>query len=187
MAEYQFLDEAEKVAANAIENWHPHLRDVKIAHLAKIKAGEGTSVNPATGELIVKKKRGRKPSGRAGKKVTMAKTSLVSPKTLALAVENYKFIIEYDPVIWRSLTIEQQLALVDHELCHCGVDADGCYMKHHDLEEFRSIVTRHGFWKDDVKAFAESTEDVYHATGGNGGTDQGKVVEPEPKSDGLSA
>lgn len=162
MAEYKFHDEAENIANSIMERYHPELfnNKVKIAHLVKIKLGEA-SVSP-TGELIVKKKRGRKPSNRQGRKIKMASTSKVSPKMLALAAEDFAFIIEYDPVIWANLTIEQQTALVDHELSHCGVDADGYYIKHHDLEEFRAIVERHGFWMPDIKQFANSTEKVFH-------------------------
>ena len=172
--EYRFFDEADKIAEQAIANWHPHLLNnkVRIAHIAKVKPS--ATVSPVTGILSVgRKKRGRPSLQRAGKKITMAKTSKVSPKTLALAMENYAFTIEYDTDIWATLNDAQKLALVDHELCHCGVDGDGYYLKHHDFEEFRQIVDRHGFWKDDIKAFAETTEGVYHEQ------QQAQVPEPE--------
>lgn len=74
---------------------------------------------------------------------------------------DYKFVLEFDREVWDQLTLDQQEALVDHELCHCGKDEKGCYMRQHDLEEFRQIVDRHGFWKDDVRLFAESCQPLF--------------------------
>ena len=130
-----------------IPDAHPHLVGVLIAHLLKITAPP--------------KKTGKPP--RLGKKITMAKTSKVSPKVRAIASADFQFIIEYDSSVWDALTQEGKDALVDHELCHCGNDADGCYLKAHGLEEFPEIVDRHGLWKNDVQQFADQTEKVYHA------------------------
>jgi hypothetical protein len=61
----------------------------------------------------------------------------------------------------------QRTALLDHELCHAAVkldkhgettvDARGRVIyrtRKHDLEEFSSIVERHGLWTSDLERFA---------------------------------
>lgn len=71
------------------------------------------------------------------------------------------FVIEIAEDIWRELKQDARVALVDHELSHCGVTFDKdeniklvCYP--HDLEEFNAIVERHGLWRPDVAEFDKS-------------------------------
>lgn len=154
MAEYEFNSEAEQLGAHVIDKHHPRLAKMKVAHLFKVVPvvlGKNGVPKPPKYKLL-----------RAGKKQTWAKASLVSEKYRTLLEADYRFIIEYDRNIWDRLTLDQQEALVDHELCHCGNDADGPYMRHHDLEEFKEIVKRHGFWKQDIKDFAEVTLPLFN-------------------------
>lgn len=144
--EYEVNQQAENIAAHLIKPHHPHLIGLKIAYLFKQKP---------EGQAKPKKRKAAK-APRAGKKVTLAKACLVPKKYGELLAKDYKFVIEFDHARWDELGLEQQEALVDHELCHCGSDADGVYLKHHDLEEFRAIVERHGMWKSDIEDFAES-------------------------------
>ena len=81
---------------------------------------------------------------------------------------------EFDLVIllnaqaWKMLEPKQRLAEVDHELTHATVSLDKngqdvvderdrkCYrIKRHDIEEFTSIVKRHGLYLSDVAVFAQ--------------------------------
>lgn len=68
------------------------------------------------------------------------------------------FVIEISWNTWVDLTPAGQRALVDHELCHLGVDpdTDELFMRGHDLEEFTAIVRRHGLWQADVSAVARA-------------------------------
>jgi len=64
---------------------------------------------------------------------------------------------------WNNLTLRQQEALVDHELCHCKVveNEDGTgklYIKPHDIEEFNTVVSRHGHWRPDIASFIRDAE-----------------------------
>lgn len=136
--DYAWNEQAEAVAEKVIAAHHPRLERVRIAYLFARRPP-------------------RKKALRPGKRAAMAKTSTVGQKHRVLMERGFVFLIEFDQAVWDGLTLEQQEALVDHELCHCGVDADGYYLKQHDLEEFREIVRRHGFWKDDVKQFAEAS------------------------------
>ena len=147
MAEYQANMEAETIASELISEFHPHLDGCKIAYLFKVSAGTK-----------------RKTSGREGKKITMAKTSMVPIKTRTLfeieGISPYIFVIEFDVNIWNDLPDTSKKALVDHELLHCGNDTDGYYIRHHGIEEFSAILQRWGTWTQDVKEFAETAVQV---------------------------
>lgn len=140
MADYIPNDEATSIAAELIEQYHPRLIGLKIAHLLRI--------------MPVPKKQPKQP--RQGKKIILAKTSKVSPKTNALAENDFKFVIEYGSLYWDHMDDKMKRALVDHELGHCGNDADGCYLVNHDIEDFRFMLERHGCWKVDVAQFVET-------------------------------
>lgn len=139
MADYIPNDEAAIIADELIETYHPHLTGVKIAHLTRLMA-------------VPKKPKIQKP----GRKVVLAKASKITPKMAALASDNFKFIIEYGSLYWDKMTPEQHRAIVDHELGHCGNDADGPYMKSHDVEDFGYMIERYGCWKSDVEAFVKT-------------------------------
>lgn len=70
------------------------------------------------------------------------------------------FAIEIAEDIWAQLDEQQRIALVDHELCHLQItEKDGRLvlgLKHHDLEEFRAVIERHGLWRDDVEEFTQT-------------------------------
>ena len=150
MIEYIPNDDAKDIAEQIIQDWHPHLEGVKIAYISKVKPPKKA------------KKGSPAKQPRQGKKIVMAKAAKVSPKMQALMSDGYVFVIEFNDAIWQELAHEKRIALVDHELCHLGSDADGFYLKGHSVEEFREIIKRHGFWKDDVRQFAEQTEQIYH-------------------------
>lgn len=80
---------------------------------------------------------------------TWGQASLISPKIRPLLKQDLDFIIWLAYDTWHDvLDHNQQKALVDHELCHCGFTDDGKpYMKNHDIEEFTEIVERHGNWR----------------------------------------
>lgn len=149
MPSYEFNAEAKRVAENIIDNWHPHLRDIKIAYIFK---GEETDAVPTP--------------VKAGKSVKYAQASLVPEKYQLLAIDDFKFVIEFSRPIWDRLSLQHQEALIDHELCHCRwTPEDGCYMADHDVEEFRQILTRHGFWRESLKRFIEAAQPLFDQPG----------------------
>ncbi len=139
--DYAWHDPAATLAQPIIIAHHPHLERVKIAYVAKVQP------------------KPPKAPKRDGRKLVLAKTAKVSPKMQVLMDEGYVFVITFDDWLWQDLNPAQQRALIDHELCHCGVDGDGYYLRQHDVEEFREIIGRHGFWKDDVAQFAKTVQD----------------------------
>ena len=129
-----------------IDQHHPHLKDAKIALAWMYGKKEDTD-----GRLVL---------GRAKK-----------GSDLDRELNEFDFVIMLNHEAWNmgSFTEEQQLALLDHELCHCqvSIDTSGELKKDekgrivyrsrkHDVEEFSEIVARHGMWKRDLEQFAQS-------------------------------
>ena len=90
----------------------------------------------------------------------------------------YDFVILLNREVWDSgeFTDEQKAALMDHELCHAAAseDKDGhpkydergrrvFRVREHDIEEFQAIVHRHGCYKKDLEAFAQTLLDRRNA------------------------
>lgn len=74
------------------------------------------------------------------------------------------FVVEIAQDEWLDLTTKQRYALVDHELSHLRVKIgdDGerdLSIRGHDVEEFKAVIDRHGFWKPDVADFAVSVSE----------------------------
>ncbi len=150
MALYVPNDEAAQIAADLIPKYHPRLTGIEISHLLNVKAPKKVSKNgKSTGK-----------QQRKDKKITIAKCSKVSAKTCAVAEKDVHFVIEYDSLIWDALPPDKKQAVVDHELGHCGNDADGTYMVPHSLEDFKFMLERYGFWKSDVEDFARTVISV---------------------------
>ena len=76
------------------------------------------------------------------------------PRPPAPVAESF-FLMEVAHDTWLNLTGSQRIALVDHELSHIGADGE---LVGHDIEEFSTVVARHGAWKPDLTAFIEATK-----------------------------
>jgi len=146
---YETSERVEQLAADLIAKHHPHLANVKIAYLVNL--------NPTPAK-----------APRLGKKRKLGSSATVPEKFNALC--GYDFVIEIRKDLWDRMNLETQEALLDHELCHCGLDDNGCYIRDHDVTEFREILDRHGFWLRDLKDFYDSAAKVA----------QGSLF-PEPK------
>jgi hypothetical protein len=84
---------------------------------------------------------------------------------------DYDFIVTLNKEFWEepSVTKEQRMALLDHEMMHAApsyngetgeheVDERGRYLfrvRGHDFEDFNDIIQRHGIWKRDLTRLAE--------------------------------
>ena len=150
---YQLAPECERIASDLIDKYHQHLKHIKIAYMFKAKPAETAIEDEAT----TLKKRGRPRQKPKGGKVWIAKCSLVSGKYRLLFTDDYRFVITADQEIWDSLTLAQQTAVMDHELCHATLDEEGNpRLRKHDLEEFRAAVDRNGLYLADIQAFYEA-------------------------------
>jgi Putative phage metallopeptidase len=101
-----------------------------------------------------------------GKEV-WAKTRLVGGLNAWLAGDGDEgeperfFLIEIARDVWDLLGDDGKSALIDHELCHCRIEhtEDGearLSIRPHDVEDFVSIVERHGLWNSDVRKLVET-------------------------------
>ena len=80
--------------------------------------------------------------------------------TLADSDEPFFCIIIAHPA-WEVLPQKHREALVDHELCHCGIEVNEkgetkLILRNHDIQEFSAIVRRHGAWTPDVQEFLQA-------------------------------
>jgi hypothetical protein len=160
---YQIMEEL-------IGEYHPHLASAKIAMAWKFDMKADADGHVTLG---------------------MARKASDLDKEL----HSYDFVIILNSDMWNRQGFEEKhmRALVDHELCHCEVakdkdgeektDASGKYVwriRKHDIEEFREIVARHGCWKADLEAFAQT---VLNAKQG----DTLPFKEPEPSPAAMAA
>lgn len=137
--EWRRMPEADRLVWHVIEKWHKHLEGASIVALGRPKAA---------------KKDG---------KTVFASLSLATPKDRALLDHECDYILTIGLDAWATLTPKQQLACIDHEMCHgLGYDPEkGTWLLvGHDVEEFAVIVQRHGWWRPDLERFREATRDV---------------------------
>ena len=113
------------VARKVIAKWHTELDNPRILYLIDVET---------------MKSRGFE---------TLAKIRKASPVESHLKGGLDLVLIVSGP-IWKAMTDEQKLALIDHELCHVELTSPdsgepGSYLlRGHDIEEFNVIVKRHG-------------------------------------------
>lgn len=139
--------DAEQIANELITEIHAHLSPARILYLFTSKT---------------RKRCDRVVLGSAQKLSAMQK--FLSSGNSAVE-DGYDFIILIGKQEWESLEDKQRRALIDHELCHCGVkdpddDEPQWTLKGHDIEEFKAVIERHGFWKPDVQAFAKAAQQI---------------------------
>ena len=134
----QFCPESITIAADALrKKYHPNIADAKIAYLFIPKGSKG------------------------GGKVSLGKASRESAISNLLTNVDFVITLSYDQ--WQALDERQQLALLDHELCHCTVKRDkngievGWDLRKHDIEEFSEVVERHGIVFADQKDYGART------------------------------
>jgi hypothetical protein len=141
---FELAPEVERIGKQIVEKHHPHLRGVRIEYVFRAKA---------------EKRHGKRVGGTA-KKVTGVNALLATPG--AESSEDLAFfLVTIAKDIWDYLDPDHKRALVDHELEHCYVeiDEDGdakLSIRGHDIEEFASIIGRHGFWSNDLEVFVTS-------------------------------
>ena len=76
-------------------------------------------------------------------------------------ISAWMFVMEVNYKQWVVMTEKERIALVDHELCHAGIDPEmgEPFIIDHEVEEFSAIVRRHGFWRESVRVFGYSCVD----------------------------
>jgi hypothetical protein len=136
---YMVAPEVEALASKIIDDHHSHLAEARIKYLF-----------------------------RNGKWAKKAKTMLGQAK---LATDDVRFIAEYDFIIfinlavWNTAIPAWREALLDHELSHCDCSQDKAGNKKwgivdHDVQEFVSVVRRHGLWEVDLQRMVKAANEA---------------------------
>lgn len=142
--DYEKSNRLENLGADLIAQHHSHLKTANIAYLMKTAPEDSA---------------GPKPPSRLGKHPKMASVRTVPPLYRALCP--YDFIVDVHEVYWDVLDLEQQSALMDHELSHCATDGKGWYVKDHDIEEFIGVIQRNGCWNSNLEALKEAYQMIF--------------------------
>lgn len=147
-----YAEEAKRIAEELIPQYHDELVDARVLYLFTTQK---------------RKKCDRVRLGSAKKFGAMERflsskhfTDVRSPSTSNGA----DFMILLDHEEWEELKTPQRVALVDHELCHCGrfekIVKDSLVMywglRGHDVEEFSCIIQRHGLWQKDLETMHDT-------------------------------
>jgi hypothetical protein len=138
--EYAIAESVAQFATNLIASQHPHLATANIDYLFVDK------------EM---KSKGRPLYGKVS-----------CPGPLLKFYTERDFIVEVSGPSWNELTAAQRNALVDHLLERCGgeEDEDSGEMKwklrEPDVQEFGTILHRHGVWHDGLKDFVQVAQTI---------------------------
>lgn len=142
---YEIAEEGKIIATDLIRQFHQHLLDDDIP-LVCIFRSKGVTAYPFYARAKQVK------GGLVGFLAQQFIKTNEKYRDNDDEIETFR-IIEIVKPLWQHLTPEQRVALIDHELCHFAPDNK---MRRHDLEEFREVVERNGFYLPDVKQFAET-------------------------------
>lgn len=162
--EYQVSEEIERIAHTVINEHHEHLRRASIAYVMKMceRDQKGQPKIPAL-------------STRVGVFAAVAKIRTVPALWQCLA--GFDFVVEVDEARWMFLADEQQMAVMDHELCHATEDENGWYVRDHDVEEFADVLARHGAWYGRLDAFVKSAPEQIEMKFDGAGSQDAKSVQ----------
>ncbi len=144
MTSYSAAPVVERIAEKLIAAHHQHLATVPIRYVWRDKAAR------SKGNIVLGK--ARKISGLGAHLVHLVRDD-EPPDEVEF------FVIEIAADVWPKLNETQRTALVDHELCHLGVEIPEqdqerkLVLRGHDLEEFAAVVQRHGLWRPAVETF----------------------------------
>ena len=139
---YDNADAVEAIAKAIIPTYHPELATARIRYVYCDKAGS----------------KGGKPVNGKVRKISGVLEFLLDTD----------FVMEIALDRWNEMTPEQRQALIDHMLERCWGEEDeedaGAEMKwtlrEPDVQEFSSILRRHGAWNDDLADFASVAKEI---------------------------
>jgi hypothetical protein len=137
--EYKDAPEVLEMAARLIDDMHGHLAEARIKYMFR------------TGKWELK---GKTIYGRAEK---------VSAKWKYLT--EFDFVITINRDIWFANKPEVRQAILDHELEHCSRGEDDkqgnpkWYIQAHSVEDFVSIIKRHGLWTVGLQNIIKAKEE----------------------------
>lgn len=105
-------------------------------------------------------------AGKRGGQVVLGAVSKASKKMKVVAQTDIQFIFELAADQWRLLDEDQQIALLDHLLCHCHLEEDEksgemkYSLKSPDLCFFTAELERHGNWRPREEELSEEQQQI---------------------------
>lgn len=138
--EYGLSEAVENLAMQMIPIHHPHLASARIVYMYVDKGSQ-----------------------KAGKPVLGKVKKITGPMEFLLEKD---FVIEIALDFWNELNDSQRLALVDHllERCYGEEEEESGEMKwsirEPDVQEFGSILRRHGAWNEGLAGFVSVAKNV---------------------------
>jgi hypothetical protein len=132
---YDNAEEVENLASNILPTYHPELASARIKYIFVDQASKKNNL-PVLGKA---------------KRISGALEFLLEKD----------FLIEVALDCWREAPERQRLALVDHLLESCTGEEDEktgemkWAMRTPDVQEFTSILHRHGAWTDSLQGMVE--------------------------------
>lgn len=102
---------------------------------------------------------------RKGEKIVLATASRGGSKLEFFSGLDLLVMVNWKT--WQLLSLDQRVALIDHELCHFAMEQTEHGIEYvtrgHDVEEFERIISRWGLWKPDLRAFAATAAAAHQA------------------------
>lgn len=137
----------------------------------------------------------REKAAKQGGEVVLGKTKTVGAMTNVLSGKDWKFIIELAGDEWVNLTDQQKEALLDHQLCACGVDEDEvsgavkCFVKPADYNAYYDNIKRYGHWLYETRSQDEQSvvEELFGLPKKGAATAASAGASPAPASEPAQA
>jgi hypothetical protein len=131
-------EEVTKMAEGLIEKWHRHLNGANITYLFRDRPWKTSE-----SRIVL---------GRASKRNEIDK--LLSPK-------REDFIIIISKPSWDTMTLDHKQQLLDHELCHAGVQVTNSgdrkwILRQHPIEDFPENLARFEFRRQELGTLIEN-------------------------------
>ncbi len=143
--EWVRVPEADDLVRELVAAHHPHLARARIVCIGRPKAAK------IHGQVVLAKFR---------------RVSRAMNAVLLAAVDGparqFDYVIEIGMDRWAGMEPARRRIVVDHELEHgAGQDEKGRWgLRGHDVEEFGTIVRRHGLWHGALRDFAKEIQQL---------------------------
>lgn len=185
MPNYSPAPEVRKIAEDLIPKYHAHLDEA--ARIEYVFRDEAANDGGKTVFGKARKVVGLNAYLAADQYFEQPTLEGHEAETVKTPIAQDFFVLEIAADVWKHLDDNQREALVDHELCHFGLSFNDegerkLSIIPHDVEEFASVVRRHGLWRVDVEQFINAATGQLKLVVGGDSANAGDVVTREDGS-----
>lgn len=149
---YSIAPQVANIAERLVKEHHDHLVDIHVEYVFRSEHAE------RHGHVVLGK--ARKVSGLNAFLVGRYRAAV---DDLDASVDEPFFVIEIASDLWHVMDAKEREALVDHELSHCRTKMSKdlelqLFVAPHDVEEFSSVLARHGLWRKNLRQFLKAAK-----------------------------